>query len=72
MPRLAAYISEIFADGSASRLSRALGGLLLHAQHPCLVTLSAEHISDTLQRPSLGMMKANPALSARAPTAACR
>ncbi len=71
-PRLAAHISEIFAGGSASRLSRALGGPLLRAQHPRLVTLSAERISATGHAPSLGMTKANPAPSARAPTATCR
>lgn len=63
-PRLAAHISEIFAGSSASRLPRAPGGLPLHAQHPCLVTLSAEHISATGHAPSSSMTKANLAPSA--------
>lgn len=72
MPRPAAYISEIAAAGSASRRSCALGYRLLHAWQPCLVTWRAAHISDMLQAPSLSGMKANLALSACEPTAACR
>ena len=71
MSRTSALTWDIIAASSSSRIACALGGRLLHAQWPWRVTLSAAHISDTGQAPSLREMNSNFALFADSPTAAC-
>ena len=71
MSRTSALTWDIIAASSSSRIACALGGRLFHAQWPWRVTLSAAHISDTGQAPSLREMNSSFALFADSPTAAC-